>query len=151
MKTVANRFCSFFNTLGCIIVIIMVLWSKFTRFDLWLTKWKVGPFKLICLCQTITKNYIGNPSSVLKIEQCIYGIHYCTKTYPDLPECDYDWPSSRSKFDLILTNTFCNIDNLAIIFVICNLCNKSFQLVSVHDIDLQLWPSSRSNFENIDD
>ena len=52
---------------------------------------------------------------------------------------------------LILTKTWWNIDNLAIIFVICNLGNKSFPLVSVHDIDLQLWPSSRSNFENIDD
>ena len=51
---------------------------------------------------------------------------------------------------LILTKTW-NIDNLAIIFVICNLCKKSFPLVSVHDIDLQLWPSSRSYCENIDD
>ena len=47
---------------------------------------------------------------------------------------------------LILTKSFWNIDNLAIIFVIYNLCNKSFPLVSVHDIDLQLWPSSKVKF-----
>ena len=78
--------------------------------------------------------------------------------------CDKTFPISAGTLNLIrpsvclsvrpsvchknfnLGHNFCTITDGALILGMCVLCDKTFPMVPCHDLDHDLWPTSRSNF-----